>query len=56
VRFQGNLGAFTAYYGSVVQERAVFLRESGVYTCYGSDAHDPDRLPLILKGLESVRP
>jgi len=38
-RFQGNLGSFTGRYGKVVQANAEYIRGSGVYSCFGTDAH-----------------
>lgn len=54
-RFQGNLGAFSGYYGPKVRQAAGSLRAAGLYTHYGSDAHHIEGLPKILKGLEVVK-
>lgn len=39
--FQANLGSFTGYYGAPVQRCAYELLQRGVYSCFGSDLHDP---------------
>lgn len=52
--FQGNLGAFSGYYGRQVRESATKLLAAGVYHYFGSDAHRPETLPKILEGLQYV--
>ncbi len=39
-KFQGNLGSFSGRYGERVRHVAELLREAGVYTHFGSDAHE----------------
>lgn len=55
-RFQGNLGSFAGVYGRKVREKAIGFMASGLYDCFGSDAHTPERLEVILDaGWQSVR-
>ncbi len=42
--FQGNLGSFAGRYGQRVRHAVVRLREAGVYTHFGSDAHSPEHI------------
>lgn len=46
--FQGNLGSFAGGYGERVKQRAEKLREAGIYTHFGTDAHTVDQI----RGLE----
>ncbi|NCO52728.1 MAG: phosphoesterase [Deltaproteobacteria bacterium] len=47
--FQGNLGSFSGIYGTDVKIQAESFYRAGAYTCFGSDAHNPTRLPRILE-------
>jgi protein-tyrosine phosphatase len=42
--FQGNLGSFSGYYGEGVRQFAEQYRRSGLYHCYGTDAHRPEQI------------
>jgi protein-tyrosine phosphatase len=54
--FQGNLGSVGGYYGSLVKGQEGRLRQAELYTCYGSDGHDPASLEtLLVKALEEVQ-
>jgi protein-tyrosine phosphatase len=39
--FQANLGSFTGWYGSQVQQVANRLKKTDIYTHFGTDAHSP---------------
>ena len=55
-RFQGNLGSFAGMYGGRVRDKAIGFMGSGLYDCFGSDAHTPERLKEMLgAGLQSVK-
>jgi len=55
-KFQGNLGSFSGLYGRRVRDKAIGFMGSGLYDCFGSDAHSPDRLEEMLgAGLQSVK-
>ncbi|HEY6872874.1 MAG TPA: CpsB/CapC family capsule biosynthesis tyrosine phosphatase [Geobacteraceae bacterium] len=43
-KFQGNLGSFAGRYGERVRQAAERLREAGVYTHFGSDAHGAEHV------------
>jgi protein-tyrosine phosphatase len=45
--FQGNLGSFSGFYGAGVKRVAEGMRESGIYHCYGSDAHKPSQVRAL---------
>jgi protein-tyrosine phosphatase len=45
--FQGNLGSFAGRYGERVRHAAERLREAGVYTHYGSDAHAVEHIQVL---------
>lgn len=53
-RFQGNLGAFSGYYGPTVKQAAESMYAGGLYSHYGSDAHHVEGLRKILQGLAFV--
>jgi protein-tyrosine phosphatase len=54
-RFQGNLGSFAGLYGHRVRDKAIEFMRSGLYDCFGSDAHTPERLGEMLRlGQQSV--
>jgi protein-tyrosine phosphatase len=42
--FQGNLGSFAGRYGGRVRQAAERLREAGIYTHFGSDAHGVEHI------------
>ncbi|PLX95484.1 MAG: hypothetical protein C0621_03475 [Desulfuromonas sp.] len=50
VKFQGNIGSFSGYYGEKVRLAAQTLASHGIYHCYGSDAH---RLTSLQRYLNS---
>jgi len=47
--FQGNLGSFAGIYGNKVKNKALGFLQSGLYDCFGSDAHQSDQLGVMLK-------
>ena len=51
-KFQGNLGSFAGWYGERVRHTAERLREAGVYTHFGSDAHSAQHV----RGLQLAAP
>jgi protein-tyrosine phosphatase len=54
-KFQGNLGSCAGMYGNRVRDKAITFMRSGLYDCFGSDAHTPERLKEMLgTGLQSV--
>lgn len=54
-RFQGNLGSFAGYYGSLVRKQAERFLAHGLYDCFGSDAHASAPLEQYLApGLEKI--
>ena len=55
-KFQGNLGSFTGLYGERARKQALMFLEDGLYDCFGSDAHTPNRLEeLIRRGREALK-
>jgi protein-tyrosine phosphatase len=46
--FQGNLGSVGGYYGSLVKAQETRLREAEIFSCFGSDGHDPQSLEKYL--------
>lgn len=49
VLFQGNLMSLCGYYGPVVKQKAMYLLNSGLYHCFGSDLHSIRHLEVIGK-------
>jgi len=47
--FQGDLGSLSGIYGKRVREKAMRFLQSGLYDCFGSDAHTPVKLEDTLK-------
>ena len=47
--FQGNLGSFAGVYGNRVRQQALAFLKSGLYDCFGSDAHRSENLEDMLK-------
>ena len=45
--FQGNIRSFSGGYGQQVKLRADKLRERGIYTHFGTDAHSAEQLKEI---------
>lgn len=41
IELQGNIGSLTGYYGQHIKQRARSLRDQGLYTHWGTDAHSP---------------
>ena len=55
-KFQGNLGSFTGNYGNSVRNKAVSFLQSGLYDCFGSDAHTLLHLEGLLQvGMQTVQ-
>jgi protein-tyrosine phosphatase len=38
-KFQGDLGSFAGLYGERVKKNALWLKNAGIYDCFGTDAH-----------------
>lgn len=38
-KFQGNLGSFAGIYGERARKNAVWLKETGIYSHFGTDSH-----------------
>ena len=56
-KFQGNLGSFAGRYGERVRQAAERLREAGVYTHFGSDAHVIEHMTgFAIAAIRSVNP
>lgn len=47
--FQGNLGSHSGLYGPQVQSNLTKMVEAQLYTCWGSDGHNPRQLERILR-------
>jgi len=55
IRLQVNLGSLAGIYGKVVQKRAEWILEHGLYTYAGTDCHSRHMLAAILEGrLKSI--
>jgi len=48
VRFQGNIGSLTGFYGTRPRDLARLLLSRSLYSCWGSDAHSPGMLRSAL--------
>lgn len=48
-RFQGNFGSFAGLYGEEVRRHAEIFLAAGLYSCFGSDAHHPERLAAYMR-------
>ncbi len=54
-RFQGNIGSFAGYYGERIKDQAKQFLESGLYDCFGSDAHRSEHLKELLRqGMQTI--
>jgi protein-tyrosine phosphatase len=47
--FQGNVGSFAGIYGEKVRSQAIAFLKSGLYDCFGSDAHHSEHLAETLR-------
>ncbi|PLX86460.1 MAG: phosphoesterase [Desulfuromonas sp.] len=48
-RFQANIGSFCGFYGPQARHQARTMLNGGLYSCFGSDAHNPDDLKGYLR-------
>lgn len=48
-KFQENMGSRQGRYGPEVRTRACKLKAEGIYTHFGTDAHNPDALAKMLR-------
>ncbi|MEJ2201779.1 MAG: hypothetical protein P8X63_12325 [Desulfuromonadaceae bacterium] len=54
--FQGNIGSFAGRYGRIIMKRAQTLLATGVYNCFGSDAHSQSGMEQMLTaGLDQIQ-
>jgi protein-tyrosine phosphatase len=45
--FQANMGSFAGWYGDQAGKAAAALKEKGIYTHYGTDAHSPESIKAL---------